>query len=280
MRNRNDTLFRIIGIICTFVGLLLLALFLVDIIRQGAGRLSGSFLTNLPSRFPERAGIYTALAGSFYILALTALLAVPVGIGAGLYLEEYTKKNWLATLVEINILNLAGIPSIIYGLLGLGFFVQTLQWGSSVLSAAATLSLLVLPTIIVATREAVKAVPNSIREGSYGLGATHWQTVWFQVLPAAAGGIMTGVILALLRAIGEAAPLVAIGVLAYVPFAPTSPFDAFSALPTQIFNWIDRPQAGFKAAAAAAIIVLLFVTFLLNGIAIYLRSRWQRQNRS
>ncbi|MBC8155989.1 MAG: phosphate ABC transporter permease PstA [Bacteroidetes bacterium] len=276
MTNRNDRIFRVVGIGCTFVGLFLLALFLTDIIRQGAGRLSLSFLTSLPSRFPERAGIYTALIGSFYILAITALLAVPVGIGAGLYLEEYTKKNWLATLVEINILNLAGIPSIIYGLLGLGLFVQALHWGSSVLSAAATLALLVLPTIIVSTREAVKAVPNSIREGSYGLGATHWQTVWFQVLPAAAGGITTGAILALLRAIGEAAPLVAIGVLAYVPFAPTSLFDAFSALPTQIFNWIDRPQAGFKVAAAAAIIVLLTITFLLNGSAIYLRSRWQK----
>lgn len=279
MMNRNDKVFRIVGIACTCLGLLLLALFLSDIIWQGAGRLSGSFLTNLPSRFPERAGIYTALVGSFYILVLTALMAVPVGIGAGLYLEDYAKKNWLATLVEINILNLAGVPSIIYGLLGLGMFVQTLHWGSSVLSAAATLSLLVLPTIIVATREAVKAVPNSIREASYGLGATHWQTVWLQVLPAAMGGITTGVILALLRAVGEAAPLVAIGVLAYVPFAPTSPFDAFSALPTQIFNWIDRPQVGFRAAAAAAIIVLLSVTFLLNGLAIYLRRHWQ-QNRS
>jgi len=278
MTNRNDKVFRLVGITCTFLGLFLLTLFLADIVQQGAGRLSWQFLSSLPSRFPEKAGIYTALAGSFYILILTGLLAVPVGVGAGIYLEEYIKKNWVASLVEINILNLAGIPSIIYGLLGLGLFVQALHWGSSVLSAAATLALLVLPTIIVSTREAVKAVPGSIREASYGLGATHWQTVWFQVLPAAAGGITTGVILALLRAIGEAAPLVAIGVLAYVPFAPTSPFDAFSALPVQIFNWIDRPQLGFKATAAAAIIVLLLVTFVFNGIAIYLRSRWQ-QNR-
>jgi len=278
MTNRNDKVFRLVGITCTFLGLFLLTLFLADIVQQGAGRLSWQFLSRLPSRFPEKAGIYTALAGSFYILILTGLLAVPVGVGAGIYLEEYIKKNWVASLVEINILNLAGIPSIIYGLLGLGLFVQALHWGSSVLSAAATLALLVLPTIIVSTREAVKAVPGSIREASYGLGATHWQTVWFQVLPAAAGGITTGVILALLRAIGEAAPLVAIGVLAYVPFAPTSPFDAFSALPVQIFNWIDRPQLGFKATAAAAIIVLLLVTFVFNGIAIYLRSRWQ-QNR-
>ncbi len=278
MTNRPDKVFRIVGITCTFLGLFLLTLFLVDIVQQGAGRLSWQFLSSLPSRFPEKAGIYTALVGSFYILLLTAALAVPVGVGAGLYLEEYTKKGWLASLVEINILNLAGIPSIIYGLLGLGLFVQVLHWGSSVLSAAATLALLVLPTIIVSTREAVKAVPGSIREASYGLGATHWQTIWFQVLPAAAGGITTGVILALLRAIGEAAPLVAIGVLAYVPFAPTNPFDAFSALPVQIFNWIDRPQLGFKATAAAAIIVLLIVTFVFNGIAIYLRSRWQ-QNR-
>ena len=278
MTNRNDKVFRLVGITCTFLGLFLLTLFLADIVQQGAGRLSWQFLSSLPSRFPEKAGIYTALAGSFYILILTGLLAVPVGVGAGIYLEEYIKKNWVASLVEINILNLAGIPSIIYGLLGLGLFVQALHWGSSVLSAAATLALLVLPTIIVSTREAVKAVPGSVREASYGLGATHWQTVWFQVLPAAAGGITTGVILALLRAIGEAAPLVAIGVLAYVPFAPTSPFDAFSALPVQIFNWIDRPQLGFKATAAAAIIVLLLVTFVFNGIAIYLRSRWQ-QNR-
>jgi phosphate transport system permease protein len=279
MTNRNDQIFRIVGIGCTFLGLGLLGLFLADILWQGAGRLSWVFLTSLPSRFPEQAGIYTALIGSFYILIITALLAVPIGIGAGIYLEEYGKKNRWFMLIEINILNLAGIPSILYGLLGLGLFVQTLHWGSSVLSAAATLALLVLPTIIVSTREAVKAVPGSVREGSYGLGATHWQTVWFQVLPTAAGGITTGIILALLRAIGEAAPLVSIGVLAYVPFAPTSLFDAFSALPIQIFNWIDRPQTGFRATAAAAIIVLLLVTFLLNGLAIYLRSRWQRQNR-
>jgi phosphate transport system permease protein len=278
MTNRSDQIFRIVGIGCTFLGLGLLGLFLADILWQGAGRLSVGFLTSLPSRFPEQAGIYTALVGSFYILIITALLSVPIGIGAGIYLEEYGKKNRWFRLIEVNILNMAGIPSIIYGLLGLGLFVQTLHWGSSVLSAAATLALLVLPTLIVSTREAIKAVPGSVREGSYGLGATHWQTIWFQVLPAAAGGITTGVILALLRAIGEAAPLVAIGVLAYVPFAPTSPFDAFSALPIQIFNWIDRPQAGFRATAAAAIIVLLGVTFLLNGLAIYLRSRWQRQN--
>lgn len=278
MTNRSDQIFRIVGIGCTFLGLGLLGLFLADILWQGAGRLSVGFLTSLPSRFPERAGIYTALVGSFYILVITALLSVPIGIGAGIYLEEYGKKNRWFRLIEVNILNMAGIPSIIYGLLGLGLFVQTLHWGSSVLSAAATLALLVLPTLIVSTREAIKAVPRSVREGSYGLGATHWQTIWFQVLPAAVGGITTGVILALLRAIGEAAPLVAIGVLAYVPFAPTSPFDAFSALPIQIFNWIDRPQAGFRATAAAAIIVLLGVTFLLNGLAIYLRSRWQRQN--
>ncbi|GAB3879092.1 phosphate ABC transporter permease PstA [Hymenobacter segetis] len=277
-RNRLlDRGFRVVGVLATGAGLLLLALFLLDIVHAGAGRLSGPFLRGLPSRFPERAGIYTALLGTTWIIVLTALLAVPVGIAAGVYLEEYGHKGRWAALLEVNITNLAGVPSVIYGLLGLEVFVRFLRLGSSVLAAGSTLALLILPILIVTTREALKAVPRTLREASFALGATRWQTIWHQVLPAAAGGIFTGLILALARAVGETAPLLVIGVLAYVPFAPASPLDEFSALPVQIFNWISRPQKAFGANAAAAIIVLLLITFSLNGAAIYLRYRWRQR---
>jgi len=277
-KNRlKDQLFRIWGIACTLFGLILLTVFIGDILIDGIRRIDWAFITDLPSRKAEKSGIYTALMGSIWILLLTTIIAFPVGVAAGVYLEEYSKKNRLSAILEINISNLAGVPSIIYGLLGLEVFVRIMDLGASVLAGALTLSLLILPIIIVATREAVKAVPSSIRDASYALGASKWQTIWNQVLPASGGGILTGVILALSRAVGETAPLIVVGALAYVPFAPTNPMDEFSVLPIQIFNWISRPQHGFIENAAAAIIILLLITFIMNGIAVYFRNKWQKK---
>ena len=277
-KNRiKDQLFKYWGIACTLIGLLLLTLFIGDILMDGIGRIDWSFITNLPSRKAEKSGIYTALMGSIWILLLTASMAIPVGVAAGVYLEEYSKKNWLSEILEINISNLAGVPSIIYGLLGLEVFVRIMNLGASVLAGSLTLSLLVLPIIIVATREAIKAVPKSIQDASYALGASKWQTIWHQILPAANGGILTGVILALSRAVGETAPLIVVGALAYVPFVPQTPMDEFSVLPIQIFNWISRPQHGFIENAAAAIIILLLITFIMNGVAVYFRNKWQKK---
>ncbi len=273
----KDKLFLIAGICSTFIGLVLLAIFIGDIFIDGLPRLSWKFLINLPSRLPEKAGIYTAMMGSIWVLFLTAIIALPIGIAAGVYLEEYAKKGWLSKVFEINISNLAGVPSIIYGLLGLEIFARVMRMGSSVLAGSLTLALLILPIIIVATRESIKAVPQSLRDASYALGASKWQTIYSQVIPASFGGILTGVILALSRAVGEAAPLIVVGALAYVPFAPKSPMDEYSVLPIQIFNWISRPQHGFITNAAAAIIILLIITFAMNGIAIYMRNRWQKK---
>ncbi len=273
----KDKGFSILGIISTLFGLIILTVFIGNIIIEGAARIDWGILTSLPSRKPERAGIYTAMMGTVWILLLTTIISFPIGVGAGIYLEEYAKKNRFSRILEINITNLAGVPSIIYGLLGLQIFVRTFGLGSSILAGSMTLSLLILPLIIVATRESIKAVPSSVKDASYALGASKWQTVYFQVLPASFGGILTGVILALSRAVGEAAPLIVVGALAYVPFAPSTPIDEFSVLPIQIFNWISRPQHGFVINAAAAIIVLLFITFLMNGIAIYLRNKWQKR---
>ncbi|MBA9075310.1 MULTISPECIES: phosphate ABC transporter permease PstA [Rufibacter] len=277
-RNRiKDKAFQFFGVFCLLVGLVFLGALLVDIVTRGMGRIDWDFLTSLPSRRASRSGILTAWAGTLWILVLTSLIAFPLGIAAGVYLEEYTKKTKLSSFLEINIANLAGVPSIIYGLLGLEVFVRQMGLGASLLSGALTLSLLILPIVIVTTREALKAVPQTVRQGSFALGATKWQTTWRQVLPASFGGILTGVILALSRAVGEAAPLIVVGALAYVPFVPSSPNDEFTVLPIQIFNWTSRPQAEFLVNAAAAIIMLLFITFLLNGIAVYLRNRQQKK---
>ena len=273
----KDKAFHIFGIFCTLIGLIVLGVFLFDIIIKGVGRIDWDFLTSLPSRRASKAGILTAWAGTLWILVLTTIIAFPLGVSAGIYLEEYGKKNKLANFLEINIANLAGVPSIIYGLLGLEIFVRQMRLGGSLLAGALTLSLLILPIIIVTTREAIKAVPRSIRDGSFALGASKWQTVWHQVLPASFGGILTGIILALSRAVGEAAPLIVIGALAYVPFTPSSPLDEFTVLPIQIFNWTSRPQEEFLTNAAAAIIVLLIITFMLNGIAVYLRNKQQKK---
>ncbi len=273
----KDKAFQGFGIFCTLIGLVVLAIFLINILIDGLGRIDWEFLNNLPSRRAHRAGIYTAWIGTLWILVLSSLIAFPLGIAAGVYLEEYGKKNRMANFLEVNISNLAGVPSIIYGLLGLEIFGRVFGLGGSLLTGALTLALLILPIIIVTTREAIKAVPRSIRDASFALGASKWQTIWFQVLPASFGGILTGVILALSRAVGEAAPLIVIGALAYVPFAPTSPLDEFTVLPIQIFNWISRPQAAFATNAAAAIIILLIITFTLNGVAVYLRHKWQKR---
>ena len=273
----KDNAFKYFGIACTVFGLAMLAIFLGNIIIEGIARIDWAFITNFPSRNPDKAGILPALVGTLWIMGLTAVIAIPLGIAAGIYLEEYGKKSKLATLLEINISNLAGVPSIIYGLLGLEIFGRIMGMGGSLLAGASTLSLLILQIIIVSTREALKAVPSSIKEASFAMGASKWQTVWHQLLPASFGGVITGIILALSRAVGETAPLIVIGALAYVPFVPASPTDEFSVLPIQIFNWISRPQKGFAINAASAIIILLMVTFIMNGIAMYLRNRWQKK---
>lgn len=278
MNNRQkDRAFKYWAIFCTCLGIAMLVIFLFNILSAGLARINWSFISSLPSRKAELAGIKTALMGTVWILCLTAIIAIPLGVAAGIYLEEYGKRSKLAGLLEINITNLAGVPSIIYGILGLEVFVRTAGLGTSLISGALTLALLILPVIIVATREAIKAVPRTIREASYAMGATKWQTISLQILPASSGGILTGVILALSRAVGETAPLIIVGALTYVPFVPTSPTDQYSVLPMQIFNWISRPEKEFSTNAAAAIIVLLLITFLMNGIAIFLRNKWQRK---
>ena len=273
----KDIVFQYFGIFCTLIGLVLLAIFIGSILLDGLGRIDWDFMSSLPSRKAEKAGILTAWTGSLWIFGLTALISIPLGVAAGVFLEEYGKKNWFTNLLEINISNLAGVPSVIYGILGLEIFVRTFKLGGSLLAGAFTLALLILPIIIVATREAIKAVPYTIREAAYGMGASKWQTTWIQVLPASAGGISTGIILALSRAIGETAPLIVIGALAYVPFVAKSPLDEFTVLPMQIFNWTSRPDHAFVINAAAGIIILLGITFLLNGIAVYLRNKWQKK---
>ena len=235
--------------------------------------------TEAPSRRAEDAGIYHAIVGSFYVILLTGAMALPVGVAAATYLEEYGGRNPVARFIELNIANLAAVPSIIYGLLGLGLFVRLMGMGRSVLAGAATLALLALPVVILSTREALRTVPSSIREGSYALGATKWQTIWYQVLPMSLPGILTGLILALSRAIGETAPLIAIGALTYIPFAPDSIWSPFTVLPIQVFNWVSRPQVAFKENAAAGILVLLTLLHTMNAIANVLRDRYQRKGR-
>ncbi len=272
-----DRAFAVLGLLGLLAALAALAALLLDVLLDGAPRLSWQFLTTYPSRFAASAGILPAILGTFYVIVLTGLMAVPVGVAAAVYLEEYGAQGRLGRVIEINIANLAGVPSIVYGLLGLGLFVRALGLGRSVVAGAATLALLVLPVVILATREALRAVPKSLREGSYALGATQWQTTQHQVLPAALPGILTGVILALSRAIGETAPLIIVGAVAYVRFVPDSLWSPFTVLPIQIFNWVSRPQAGFAENAAAGIIVLLVMLVLMNGAAILIRDRFQRR---
>lgn len=275
----TDTVFKYTALVFTVFALSILVVLLVDIFSKGMARINWDFFRNLPSRHAEKSGIMTALAGMLSLLFFTVIIALPVGILAGIYLQEYGKKNRLAKFIEINIANLAGVPSVIYGILGLTLFVRILNLGNSLIAGALTLSLLILPIIIVATREAIRAVPDSLREASYGMGATKWQTTARVVVPSALGGILTGIILAVSRAIGETAPLLVIGALVYVPFIPEGPNDQFTTLPIQVFNWTSRPQAAFIVNAAAGIIVLLLITFLLDGIAIYIRNKWYKKIR-
>ncbi|MGH9311001.1 MAG: phosphate ABC transporter permease PstA [Vicinamibacterales bacterium] len=278
-RRFGDLLLSSFGMLAMLLALTTLGALLFTVVSDGAARLSWDFVTSYPSRRASQAGIFPALVGSIAVISLTALLAIPVGVAAAIYLEEYGTRGRISRLIEINISNLAGVPSIIYGLLGLGLFVRVMGMGRSVLAGACTLGLLVLPVVILSTREALRAVPKSIREASYALGATKWQTIRHQVVPAAFPGVLTGLILSLSRAIGETAPLITIGALTYVPFAPDSIWSPFTVLPIQIFNWVSRPQAAFAENAAAGIVVLLLLLLAMNATAIALRDRLQRHNR-
>lgn len=276
-RQLMDLAFQGLALLVLCIALVSLGALIVDIWSDGASRLSWNFLTGFPSRRAENAGVWHALTGSVFVILVTGLLAVPIGVAAAIYLEEYGGRSFAARIIEMNITNLAAVPSIIYGLLGLGLFVRALAMGRSVLAGASTLALLVLPVVILSTREALRAVPPSIREGSYALGATKWQTVWYQVLPVALPGILTGTILALSRAIGETAPLITIGALTFVAFAPDGIWSPFTVLPIQIFNWVSRPQREFQVNAAAGILVLLALLLTMNAAAIWLRDRYQKK---
>ncbi len=275
-RRLSATLFKYVCLTLTWFCMLLLAVLLIHATWQGIPWLDKQFLTEFPSRFPERAGIKSALWGTLWLISLTAAISIPVGVAAAIYLEEYAKRNRINTVIEVSIANLAGVPSIVYGILGLAMFVRWLNLGRSVLAGAMTMSLLILPVIIIASREALRAVPSSIRLAAYALGATPLQTIRHHVIPAALPGILTGTILALSRAIGETAPLIMIGALTYVAFVPRGPMDAFTALPIQIFNWVSRPQEEFHQLAAAGIVVLLVVLLLMNATAVFIRHRAQR----
>lgn len=273
----GERAFRLIGWLAVMLPLALLLVLLATTVFQGAERLSGEFLTGLPSRRAESAGIGPALAGTGMLMGLTAVLAIPLGVGAALWLEEYSRPSRLTGFIELTISTLAGVPSIIYALLALEVFVRVLGMGRSILAGAATLALLILPMIIMASREALRTVPRHLREAAFALGGDRWVTLRTIVLPLALPGVLTGVILGLARAIGETAPLITIGALTYVAFVPDSLSSAFTALPIQIFNWVSRPQASFHSTAAAAIIVLLAVMLAMNALAIWLRTRLQRR---
>ncbi len=272
-----ERLFLAVAWIVLLITISVLLTILGKLFADGLTRLNWQFMVSFPSRRPELAGIFSAWVGTLYVMVLTAAIALPLGVGAAIYLEEFSSRNWFARLVELNISNLAGVPAIVYGLLGLQVFVRWCKMGESVLAGACTLAIMSLPVIIVASREALRAVPNSIREAALAVGATKWQTVRDHVLPLALPGIMTGTILALSRAIGEAAPLVTIGALVFVAFLPKSPLDTFTVLPIQAYNWVSRPQTEFHRNAAAALIVLLALLLLLNSVAIYLRNRYQQR---
>lgn len=260
-----------------WLGVLILGVLLFHVTQKGIPWLDLQFLTEFPSRFPAKAGIKSALYGTLWLISFTALISVPIGIGAGVYLEEFAKKNRMTQFIDLNIANLAGVPSIVYGMLGMVIFVRWFGLEQSVLAGSMTMSLLILPVIIISTRESLRAVPNTIRQAAFALGATRWQTVYAHVLPAAFPGVLTGIILALSRAIGETAPLIMIGALTYVAFVPEGPMDDFTALPIQIFNWASRPQEEFHELAAAGILVLLFVLLLMNSLAVIIRHRLEKR---
>jgi len=289
-RKQLDKVYLIIGLTVLFGCLSILAILFFDLVRDGASRFGWDFFTSFPSRKAERAGILSAAVGTSLIMFVTALVALPVGVAAAIYLEEYAPKNWFTGIIEINVTNLAGVPSIVYGLLALGLFVYQFNFGQSILSAGLTLALLILPIVIVATRESLRSVPKAIREAAYGLGATRWEVTKDHVLPYSTGGILTGLILGLSRAIGETAPIITIGALAFIAYLPPSPVtgefpflsfewleSGFTAMPIQMFNWVSRPDQAFQANAAAAGAILLGMTLLMNAIAIWIRYRFRKK---
>ena len=265
----------IVFLLSVFVGIVGLVLLLFEVFTKGIPWVSWHFITDYPSRHPDEAGLFSALMGTVWLMGMTAVFTVPVGVGAAIYLEEYAPKNWLTKVIEINVANLAGVPSIVYGLLGLALFVYWMHLGRSIIAGALTLSLLVLPIVILASREAIRAVPNAYREAAYAMGADQWQVIKGVVLPSAIPGILTGTILAMSRAIGEAAPVIAISALVYLTFIPTHPMERFTVLPIQIFNWVARPQEEFRGLAAAGIIVLLVILLTMNAIAVFVRNKYQ-----
>ena len=287
---RWDVIFGVVGLLALMVGVLTFAALFIEMVIQGLPRLSWDFFTSFPSRKPDQAGILSAWIGSILVMVVTALAAVPLGVGAAVYLEEYAPKNWMTDLIEINVTNLAGVPSIIYGLLALGLFVYQFGLGQSILTAGLTLALLILPIVIVTTREAIRSIPGAIREGAYALGATKWQTTSDHILPYARGGILTGVIIGMSRAIGETAPVITIGALTFIAFLPPAPVQGefpflsfewimspFTVMPIQMFNWTSRPEAAFQHNAAAAGLVLVVMTLSMNALAIYLRYRLRKK---
>ena len=287
---RFDKLFMVVGILSLMIAVLTFVSLFAHMFIDGMPRLTWSFFTSFPSRHPEIAGILSAWVGTILVMLVTAATSVPIGIGAGVYLEEYAPKNIITEIIEINITNLAGVPSIVYGLLALGMFVYLLDFGQSILSAGLALALLILPIVIVATREAIRAIPVSIREGAYALGASKWQTVSDHLLPYSAAGIMTGVIIGLARAIGETAPIITIGALTFIAFLPPSPVKEelpflsfewltapFTVMPIQMFNWVSRPQEEFQINAAAAGLVLVVMTLTMNALAIYIRYHMRKK---
>ena len=289
-RKRWDLVFAVLGLLALLVGVLTFLTLFGQMVMEGAPRLSWDFFTSFPSRKPDQAGILSAWVGSILVMLVTAATAVPLGVGAGVYLEEYAPRNWMTDLIEINVTNLAGVPSIVYGLLALGLFVYQFDLGQSIAAAGLTLALLILPIVIVATREAIRSVPNAIREAAYGLGATRWEVTKDHVLPYSTGGILTGMILGLSRAIGETAPIITIGALSFIAFLPESPIkgdfpfisfawlkDPFTAMPIQMFNWVSRPDQAFQANAAAAGAILLGMTLIMNGLAIWIRYRFRKK---
>jgi phosphate transport system permease protein len=289
-RKQLDKVFIAIGMALLFGCLAILAILFFDLVRDGSSRFGWDFFTSFPSRKAANAGILSAAVGTMLIMVVTALVALPVGVAAAIYLEEYAPKNWFTGVIEINVTNLAGVPSIIYGLLALGLFVYQFNFGQSVLTAGLTLALLILPIVIVATRESLRAVPKAIREAAYGLGATRWEVTKDHVLPYSTGGILTGLILGLSRAIGETAPIITIGALSFIAFLPPSPvtgefpflnfewlMSEFTAMPIQMFNWVSRPDQAFQANAAAAGAILLGMTLAMNAVAIWIRYRFRKK---
>jgi len=277
-RHAKAKAFKLFCAVVTWSGVAILAILLYHVGEEGARWVDWQFLTSFPSRHVEQAGIKSALYGTLWLVSMVAFFSIPIGVSAAIYLEEYVRKGKLSSFIEVNIANLAGVPSIVYGMLGLVVFVRYLNFDRSLLSGSLTMSLLILPVIIIASREAIKSVPSSIRHAAYALGATKWQTVRSHVIPEAISGILTGVILALSRAIGETAPIIMVGALSYVAFVPEGPMDSFAALPIQVFNWVSRPQKEFHQLSAATIIVLLVVLLLMNATAVYIRQRAERKH--